>query len=310
MGETPGSEQLSNIIVVFSVLIAIFGTVANSLSLSYFFSLIKSKDTTRNSDSSSTKLFAALNISDLLVSVSSAFEFLLIMFVYNVAPSEVFRTTLCMISVLMTGFLTCLLAVVRVIHLVSPLCIIDWRAINVCITVYSVTVVALRISLRVFKSQKSSYDATSAIEAINGIEFFVIASMFLIVVLVNVITLVYLHSSQLSHSETRDVKRKATITVAIISAIYCLCNVGSVVIFGAMLSKNYNNVIPDRLVHVSYYILLPLNSACNPVVYLMRKEEMRSHVRTLWRRTADKLTGLFLSKARDDNLGLELQISD
>ena len=48
---------------------------------------------------------------------------------------------------------------------------------------------------------------------------------------------------------------------------------------------------PTEVIYILYYILLPLNSACNPVIYLIRKEDMRSYVRTLWARVAECLCG-------------------
>ena len=96
--------------VVFSVLIAVFGTAANSLSLSYFIGVLKSNRGTKNNGTSTMKLFGALNIFDLLVSLTSAFEFILWFYPY-VASFEVF-CTITMISMVMTEFVTCLLTVV------------------------------------------------------------------------------------------------------------------------------------------------------------------------------------------------------
>ena len=70
--------------------------------------------------------------------------------------------------------------------------------------------------------------------------------------------------------------------------------------YGAPPIWNYY-LMPVELVDISYYILLPLNSACNPVVYLMRKEEMRSHVRTLWGR----LAGYMCRKEEQDITGVD-----
>ena len=261
--------------VVSSILIAIFGTAANTVSLSYFINRIRSRIRTRNNESSTTKLFAVLNTLDLIVSVTSAFEFILFYYPYEVVE-EVFRTV-CMIAVILTGFLTCLLAVVRVIHLAMPFHVIDWRTVNASIVVFSVVVVVLRLLyLLKFVSSVSNYTLFVIVERI---EFLKLAGVFLIVVVVNVISLIKLHYSQSSHKETKDVKRKATVTVAIISTIYCLCNVGSLVIYGAGAWDYFS--IPFQVTEISYYILLPLNSACNPVVYLIRKEDMRKYVRSL-----------------------------
>ena len=265
--------------VVFTVLIAVFGTAANSLSLSYFINVVRYRRGTKDNHSS-TKLFAALNLFDLLVSLTSAFEFILWYYPYE-AVLEVFKS-ICMISMVMTGFLTCLLAVVRMIHLLLPLYIINWRAVNVSILLYSIIIVVLRILFlqRYLVSVKSVL-----VKVVEAFQFFILAGVFLIVVLVNVISLVQLYFSQSSYTESRGIKRKATVTVMIISVIFCVCNIGSVIMYGATAMWNYF-LMPLKLIEVSYYILLPLNSACNPVVYFIRKKDMRTYVQTLWSRFA------------------------
>ena len=266
--------------VVFTVLIAVFGTAANSISLSYFVNVVRFHSGTKNNHSS-TKLFAALNLFDLLVSLTSTFEFILWYYPY-VIVWEVFKT-ICMISIVMTGFLTCVLAVVRMIGLLFPLYIIHWRAVTVSTVLYSMTVVVLRVLYLQKFLISDQYFLAVAVEAV---QFSILAGVYLIVVLVNVISMVKLYFSKSLHTESRDIKRRATITVMIISIIYCVCNIGMVVVYGALrVIWNYYSM-PMKLIDISYFILLPLNSACNPVVYLVRKEEMRSHVRTLFGRLA------------------------
>ena len=161
--------------VALTVLIAIFGTTANSLSLSYFVNVVRFHSGTKNNHSS-TKLFAALNFFDLLVSLTSTFEFILWYYPYE-AVLEVFKT-ICMISMIMTGFLTCVLAVVRMIHLLFPLYIINWRASTVSIVLYSLIIVVLRILYLI--SGKSL-----VFEAVGTVQFSILARVFLIVVLMN-----------------------------------------------------------------------------------------------------------------------------
>ena len=263
-------------IIVFSVVIAVFGTAANTLSLSYFRSVIRSGDRTRYSDTSTTELFIALNIYDLLVSISAAF-YNPVLIIYDSYVMHVIAYVVCLISMLMTGFITCLLAVVRAIHLVSPLHVINWRTINISLAVYSTTVVLLT-GFYLQQSLSLHLAVTFGMKFVVHIFFQILAGVFLTVVFTNVISFVKLYFSQ----SVLAIKRKATITVVIISVIYCVCNLGFIVIFGSYLfSLQTYKLIPHEIEHISIFILLPLNSACNPLVYLMRKEDMRTHVKKL-----------------------------
>ena len=272
------SEPMSDVTAVFTLLIAIFGTVANSLTLSYFNSLIKSQDSSRNSGASMAKLFAALNFFDLLVCVSSTCEFLLIIFVYNDVPSEVFRKSVTRISVLMTGFITCLLALLRGIHLVLPFHIINWRAVKVSIIVYGFMITALRVF---YLQNYVISDESFVISAVETVQFFVLAGTFQILVLFIGVCLVKLCCSSELHNDVQE--SKATTTIVILSVVYCLCHLGSVIVYGREKFLNSSSM-PLGQVDISYYILLPLNSACNPVVYFIRERDVRSYVRRFWGR--------------------------
>ena len=150
------------------------------------------------------------------------------------------------------------------------------------ILLYSIIIVVLRI---LFLQRYIVSDKSVLVRVVEAFQFFILAGVFLIVVLVNVISLVQLYFSQSSYTESRGIKRKATVTVMIISVIFYVCNIGSVIMYGATAMWNYF-LMPLKLIEVSYYILLPLNSACNPVVYFIRKKDMRTYVQTLWSRFA------------------------
>ena len=272
-----------------SMVIAIFGTVSNAVSLSYFISAIRSNRQKRaTTDSHTTELFAALNISDLLVSVSVSLACLLFPHQFSSVQFRVelgfeVLTTICTISIYLTGFLTSLLAILRAIHLVFPLRVINWRAIQVSMVVYGLIVLATQICY--YTAFGTFYPAWKQV-----LSFPILAALFLTVVLANAVSLTMLHHSTSSIREAW--KRKATITMIMISGIYCVCNINTVAIVGMeTYSISTYNSIPEELVRISYYILLPLNSACNPVVYLTRRNDMRLHVKTVWRRIAGCLSG-------------------
>ena len=159
---------------------------------------------------------------------------------------------------------------------------------------YSMMIVVLRV---LFLQKYLISDESFLAVAVDKIQFSILAGVYLIVVLVNVITLVKLNFSPASLKRTW--KRKATITVVIISIVFCVCNVGAIIVYGAEIF--WDSSMPIEVMDISYYILLPLNSACNPVVYLMRKEEMRSHVRHLWGR----LAGYMCRKEEQDITGVD-----
>ena len=68
---------------VISVLIAMFGTITNALSLSYFIIKLSSETLKRNEDATTTKLFGTLNVFDLSLSVSAAIFFISVQIDYN-----------------------------------------------------------------------------------------------------------------------------------------------------------------------------------------------------------------------------------
>ena len=291
-------EQMAvpHVLLIFSILIAIFGTAANSLSLSYFITTIRSNCGTKNSDGPTTKLFAALNILDLLVSVFLTVMFLLSLFSEDVVLQEVVYTVF-IISAFLTGFLTCLLAVVRATHLILPLHVVNWRAVNASSAVYFTILVVVR-SVHLI-----TFHTTGNVFAIDVIFSSLIATVFLTVVVSNVISVIKLYFSQFSHTETKDVKKRATITVTIISVIYLICNIGFVVLIGVgALSRETLSLVSNELFYAAYFILPALNSACNPVVYFIRKEEMREYVKTLFGRVG----GCFCKKRTDNSTVVEL----
>ena len=208
--------------------------------------------------------------------------------------------TASLVSVCMTSFITCLLAAVRTIHLVFPLYVIKWMAIKISIAIYTLTILVLEG----FTLQQSiSGNERFAVDVIFNIEFIILVSVFSTVVLVNIVSLVKLYLAKASNRDTW--RRKATITVLIISVIYCVCNIGSLVVFGSETETfsvwSYSS-IPSELNHIAYFILLPLNSACNPVVYIIRKKDMRSHFKSLWKR----LGGWLCRRERDNYQGVKV----
>ena len=272
-------KNASYIFTALSVPIAIFGIASNALSLSYFACDIKSNRRSRNGENRTTKLFATLNVFDLLVSMTASLALIMNLTDYEMIYSVFYGFMIIFVNV--TSFLTCLLATVRAIHLVFPLYAIKWKAVSISIAVWFAITMPVQFLLPCHSS------------------FFLLPTLFLIVVVVNVVSLAKLCQSQSTHTETRDAKRRATITVAIVSVIFCVLNVGFLVAFYC---NSFDVELPSTFALTADFILLPLNSACNPLVYIIRKEDMRSHVKSLWRRLGECLC----NKSRENSTGLGL----
>ena len=303
-------EQMNNstvnMLAVLSVLIAVFGTLANALLLTYFLTMILTNSGARIR--ATTKLFIVLNIIDLLFSGLMAFLFLLVVFgndSNDFTPLLRAISAVCLISGLFSGFIVCLLAVTRSIKLVLPFSVIKWKVVGISLAVYSVIIV-LQLAL-----YSSSYDTISLKKVVLNILLLILTVMFMTVVLSNATSLVRLYCSPSARTE----ERKTTVTVAIISVIHCVCNMGFIVSLGIFVNcpQETNDSIPIELRYISDYILLLVSSACNPLVYLTRKEDVtqhvkihvKRHVKTMW----SSVAGSFgKTRKHRENINLDSEV--
>ena len=180
-----------------------------------------------------------------------------------------------MSSVFGTSFLTCLLAIIRVIVFISPLYLVNWRLVKGSIVVFGLLTIILQSMLTYCQY---TFNVVSE-SVLDDIQFVILASLFVIVVVSNIVAMGKLFQSR-SLTDTWRTKRRATVTVGQLSLLYCLCNIGYIIIDIPNISV-YEN-IPIQLIRTCRYILLPLNSACNPAVYLIRTAEMRLYLKNLW----------------------------
>ena len=267
------NDDLQNF-VVFTVPITLLGTVTNCLSLCYFITKINRSATQtrtlRKADSITPKLFLVLNVFDFFVIVSTALKFFAYIF-YRDCVFDYVSTAVFQVSIIATSFLTCLLAVIRAINVKFPFYLIKWRLVKVSIVVFSLFTAAIR-SLALYRIY-SENDRDN--KNLYRIEFLILGSLFLLVVAANLLAMAQLGIAR-SQAETQRATRKATITVALISGLYCVCNIGFLVTFS--ISQFTSRVVSKSLVNAFFFILLPLNSACNPGIYLLRTADMRAYL--------------------------------
>ena len=75
--------------------------------------------------------------------------------------------------------------------------------------------------------------------AIFVVESSILVILFLLIVILNIISVTTLFKSQSAQTETSQTKRRATVTVAIISAIYCITNIAYIVLEKGILTVGF-----------------------------------------------------------------------
>ena len=207
-------------------------------------------------------------------------------------------TAICMLASCVTGFLTCVLAVTRTISLVRPLHIVKFRSIAFGMIVYGMILLVMVpayivCDFEILKGWRHEFIMVSVSRSIITAMLLVI---FIVVITSNVASMVTIYLSQSTTSvcekaekktEKKTEKRRATVIVGILSVCYCICNIGFLVdlILKTGISENH---VPEWLRLVNFHVLMTLNSACNPVVYFVRKAEMRIYLRDEWRRISSR----------------------
>ena len=256
-------------------LVAVTGTISNTLSLSYFIHLRHTTSQSQASGNSSLRLtrnlFMALNSFDLTLCV-----FLFLCSIRGAVNNDEIMLAcyiICMLASQTTGFITCVLSVTRAINLWKPFYIFHRTMVYVFILVFVlITLVLVTLSYLVDEAGKIS---------IKKVFLVTLAIIYVIVISINTLSIrKLLGNPNISHGNEI---RKATVTVAILSVVYCFFNTGFIVYLAKISfvrQETYESCSP-WFHQVNVFVLLPLNSACNPVVYFIRKVEMRKYLLTL-----------------------------
>ena len=272
-------DEASKVVLHCSWVITFFGITSNSLSLYFFINKAKNRSAQRNTETSATQLFVFLNSFDTLLCIAN---FLMAMTILILEPndSQRFIFTIFFFAEGMTYFITCLLSVRRLINLVWPLYLVKTVSLNISIAVFSVIELTLGIMYYIFPDPET-FLILERVE--SGIRIILVVT----IVFSSVLSFWKLHQSFADDCHART--RYATVTVGILSAIFCICNIGPLI---ALLVAAFHPegvyaispVLTDALTH----ILIPLNSACNPVVYITRRSDMRNFFVTEWKGVKEK----------------------
>ena len=261
--------------LVTSGLVGIVGTPANIVSLTYFY---KHDRTTMGS-----RLLILLNSFDLLVCISA----IGVNVFYNLGihasnvetlymAEDIFKV-LFRVSTLCTGFTTCLLTITRSISLVKPFYEINQFRVATASLVHATIVAVMEILLLVLAETESvPWDFFSKAQNIVFIvELVDLTLIFLLVVISNIFSVASLRKSQSIAVNNHAIAKQATITIFILSTLFCSLNLAFVV---SLLCNSTKVSIPPTVSWFAMWLALPLNSALNPLVYIWRKEPMRRYL--------------------------------
>ena len=268
-----------NLILSFSTTTCFIGTLSNVLSLSYFLSN-RSKKLGEN-------LLVLLNILDLSASLSGTFYLVLWKFLKVHIIFEMLFLTSYLVFVECTGFVTTLLTVVRSIASHYPFYEPKRKFIAVAFTVFFIYA-TVKGALLVFYTNISIENEAQQIKLINIGNVMLLTSLLANITVVFITNLFVIKkllsagydvaSCQSSTQTNRQTNRHATVTIIILSILFCFFNLlYSAVLINFVMGKEtvspvFRNIVASTAV--------PLNSALNPFVYFCRKREMRVF---LWR---------------------------
>lgn len=267
-------EVLDNYIVP-SALVTVIGLIFNLLSLSYFITQRGKNIRASSTESLNRGLFVILNISDICVCIILTTT--IIVYVLDDRDLDLFSMALdraFSIALECTGFTTCLFGMMRVFSILLPNYKLKIKLIIASVVSFVVFLILLIIISDTLKFQELRFMA----------DFVIMISLLVIVIFSNTLCIVKLSLSP----QVAKWKWEVTITIGILSVIYCVLNIGMIVYLGFIIFVCDYNV--DRWCRnpnfeaTSAFILLPLNSACNPIVYFIRNRGMRNYVNNIWRR--------------------------
>ena len=280
-----------NVVLICGGLIGALGTVTNSISLSYFIR--------RSEKGVSRRLFIYLNVFDLIVCVS---EVLTLAFYYcedpdicgtGKFPFKVFFAVFD-VSVETSGFATCLLGVTRVISVCFPFYQINRKVLNIAKATFIGLEVVRAILRTYFSADLSEKEITLILY--GKIEYTVMIVLLTMFILVNTTSTILLSWKLLTDVKVdsndnlnqgqytaRRNKVRATVTVLIVSGFFLVLNIFFCTALYLETFVGRYGVSTEVFVFtiIAVWLAIPLNSALNPLIFFLRKREMREYVKQL-----------------------------
>ena len=228
-----------------------------------------------------SKLLMLLNTLDLMVCVTGVIQ-MGMMVVYWKIPGVAHETfgSLYFVFLETTGFATCLLSTTRCISLYAPFYSVKGRAVALAgVLFFGYTIIREITLVRIVN--RATYHENGLPKIHIGILLGEISVMILVALLANTISVVKItvQPDVAKRTQSRGISNKATVTVLILSGFYCFLNTFYVV---TEILYFYRGVKFSQsiVLYFGIFYAVPLNSVINPMIYLLRKREMRQFLRT------------------------------
>ncbi|KAL5252406.1 hypothetical protein ACHWQZ_G015243 [Mnemiopsis leidyi] len=263
------------IITISSGMVSSFGIAGAVCNMTYFRS---EKYQLHTAETSTRHLYKMLNMFDFAVCASTLFFLLhgtLLLFPeeFKIPSGYYVFYTVMNVSVDIAGFLTCMLVVARFINTVWSSYLLDCFAMTIAVVIFGAVAAGTETGPYIFST---NYHTAFVLK------FLLLSLIFIVVMGLNLVTLTKLKSVQ-SEEHNVEERKQTTHTVMLLSILYCLFNFGNlVVLVNNIVGDKFN--LPERFRIISIYVILPLKSACNPVLYFARNEEMRMWMSNQWRK--------------------------
>ena len=180
-----------------------------------------------------------------------------------------------------TGFATLLLSVTRCLSVINPMSRIRGLrvAVSACIFIVYTTsreIIFYLIWIFARTTYSSQVHATIIASEIGLLVIFVIVAN-----LISVSTL--LRSGNVAE-QSREAGFQATLTIFILSALFCVFNATYCISF--VIHVYSNKPINDNVaLWFGAFYAVPINSALNPIIYFWRKKEMKEYLMNLMKAT-------------------------
>ena len=286
--EAMSMSVLKDVLPISSVVIGVAGSVTNVLSLSYF---VRKVERTL-----SNRIFIVLNLSDFLLSL---FTVISVSSYFCEGSNSICgkdslftRAAITFFDLVLnsSAFATCLLSFTRTISLCYPFYQIQKKAVGIAALIFLVqAVLSVLIRFYLHFTSETEKEYMDSMDLVIRVMIVVISFIIVVNLVSSVLSAWKLWRDQkkvgvtpVNQGPRTNTSQRATVTILIVTILFCFFNaIFCISLFFVEYYENPANDIPQlqMLLHgVPLWLAVPLNSAINPIIYFIRKKDMRNYI--------------------------------
>ena len=293
-----GASKRIIIGLTFSLIFACIGTITNPISITYFLQ--------RKNKNLGDKYLVFLNSVDIAICLYSAFATSMSLCGENVCGlpnnSRAYSFTMFEVFIELSGVATCFLCVLRAISISKPLYQINKRKVYISTALAVFNIIAGKSIMFALKLQgilgneEEEEGKDVHVSTTMKLSLANTSSMIMFVIICSIFSIRGLKKRRPERvGQGTDTNEKATKMILILGLIFLVFNTIWMTVIAYYIAidwrvKNAPNFGAKKrkfrigAVHTATFILMSLNSATNPIVYMSRNEEMKKHIRKLFDR--------------------------